>query len=57
MSRTAKIVLIVLLVLFCLGGLPAFGVWHGDYVYGYWPSGLGGLVLIVLIVLLLTGRL
>jgi hypothetical protein len=36
-----------------LGGLPTWG-YHN---YGYGPSGLGGIVLLVLVVLLLTGRL
>lgn len=46
-------ILIVLLVLALLGGLPAFG-FHG---HGYGPSGIVGLLLILLVVLLLTGRL
>ena len=46
-------VLIVLLILFLVGGLPNFG-YHN---YGYYPSGLVGVLLIVLLVLLLTGRL
>lgn len=42
------IVLIVLLIL-ALGGLPAFGF----HSYGWGPSGLGFVLLIVVIVLLL----
>ena len=42
---------VVLVVLF--GGLPTWG-YHS---YGPWPSGLAGIVLIILVVLLLTGRL
>lgn len=45
------IILIILLIL-CLGGLPNFG-----YSNGYGPSGLIGLVLIVLLVFFLMGRL
>ena len=46
-------VLIILLVLFLIGGLPNFG-YHS---YGYYPSGLGGLLLLIVVILLLTGRL
>ena len=46
------ILLIVLLVL-VFGGLPNWG-YHS---YGYAPSGLGGILLVVLAVLFLTGRL
>jgi Protein of unknown function (DUF3309) len=46
------LLLIVLLVLL-LGGLPTWG-YHS---YGYGPSGLLGVVLIILLILLLTGRL
>jgi len=46
--------LLVLLVLLLLvfGGLPQTG-WHD---YGYGPSGLGGIILLVVLILLLTGR-
>ena len=47
-------VLIVLLVLFLLGSLPNWGYSRG---WGYGPSGGLGLVLIILIILVLTGRL
>ena len=46
------LVLIVLLVL-VFGGLPNWGY----HQYGYAPSGLGGLILLIVIILLLTGRL
>jgi len=47
--------LLVLLVLLLLvfGSLPRFG-YHN---YGYAPSGLGGIILIVVLILFLTGRL
>lgn len=48
------VIVIVLLVL-ALFGAPGIGPWnHG---YGYWPSGIVGVVLIVLVILLLAGRL
>lgn len=46
------LLLIVLLVLL-FGGLPTWG-YHS---YGYAPSGLFGVLLIIIIILLLTGRL
>ena len=50
-----SLLLLILLILLCLGGLPQVsGHWHA---YGYGPSGLGGILLILLIILLLTGRL
>ena len=49
-----SIILIVLLVLILLGTLPA---WPYSSGWGYYPSGGAGLVLLILIILLLTGRL
>jgi len=48
------IVLIVILLLLVVGAVPR---WPHSRNWGYAPSGLLGLVLIVLIVLALTGRL
>ncbi len=46
--------LLFIMVLVCLfGGLPRWG-YHS---YGYGPSGFAGVLVIVLIVLLFTGRL
>ena len=47
------LLLLIILILFLVGGLPRWG-YHS---YGYAPSGLTGVVLIVLVILLLTGRL
>lgn len=46
-------ILIVLLLLLVFGGLPNWGY----HQYGYGPSGIGGLLLIVLVIMLFTGRL
>jgi hypothetical protein len=46
--------LIVILVLLLVGALPTWG-YSGNWGYG--PSGLVGVVVIILIVMLLTGRL
>ena len=48
-----SLLLLIVLVLFLLGGLPNWG-YHS---YGYVPSGFAGVVLVVLLVMLLTGRL
>jgi uncharacterized protein DUF3309 len=47
------IVLLIVLLLVVFGGLPNFG-YHS---YGYGPSGIGGVLLLVVLILLLTGRL
>jgi hypothetical protein len=46
--------LIVLIVLILLGVIPA---WPHSRKWGYGPSGGLGLVLLILLILLLTGRL
>jgi Protein of unknown function (DUF3309) len=47
-------ILLILLVLLLIGALPA---WPYSSGWGYYPSGGLGLVLIVLLVLVVTGRL
>ena len=47
------LILLIVLILFLVGGLPRWG-YHS---YGYGPSGIVGVVLIIIVVLLLTGRL
>lgn len=47
------IILLVVLLLVVFGGLPNLG-FHN---YGYGPSGIGGVLLLVVLILLLTGRL
>jgi hypothetical protein len=49
-----SIVLLVILILLLVGALPA---WPYSSGWGYTPSGVIGLVLVVLIILALTGRL
>jgi Protein of unknown function (DUF3309) len=52
-ERLMNTVLLIILILLLIGALPTFGF----HPYGYGPSGLLGVVVIILIVLLLTGRL
>jgi hypothetical protein len=47
-------ILIVLLVLMLIGAVPS---WPYSRDWGYFPSGGLGLVLLVVVILLLTGRL
>ena len=47
-------ILIVILILLLLGAAPR---WPYSRGWGYYPSGLLGLVLLIVIILLLTGRL
>jgi hypothetical protein len=48
-----NIIILLVVLLLVLGGLPNWGY----HQYGWGPSGAGGLILIVLLILLLTGRL
>jgi len=46
------IVVLVLLVVLVLGGLPKWGY----HRYGYAPSGLLGVILVIVLILFLMGR-
>jgi hypothetical protein len=46
-------ILVIILILMLLGALPT---WPHSSGWGYYPSGGAGLIVIILIVLLLTGR-
>jgi hypothetical protein len=48
-----SLLLLIVLVLLLVGGLPNWGY----HKYGFAPSGFAGTVLLVVVVLLLTGRL
>lgn len=47
-------ILLVILILLLLGALP---LWPYSSGWGYYPSGGLGLILLIVIILLLTGRL
>lgn len=47
-------ILLIVLVLLLLGALPA---WPYSSSWGYYPSGALGLVVIILLLLVVTGRL
>ena len=52
--RCMSTILIVILVLLLIGAIPA---WPYSRGWGYYPSGLLGLLLVILLILALTGRL
>jgi hypothetical protein len=54
MNATVRTVLLVILILFLVGMLPA---WPYSAGWGYYPSGGVGLLLVVLLVLLVVGKL
>jgi hypothetical protein len=47
-------ILLIILILILIGAVPRWGYSSG---WGYGPSGIVGILLIIVIVLLLTGRL
>ena len=48
-----SLLLLIIILLVVIGALPTCG-YHN---FGYGPSGIGGLLLVVLLILVLTGRL
>ncbi len=50
---TLSTLLLIVLILILVGALPT---WPHSKSWGYYPSGGAGLIVIVLIILLLTGR-
>jgi hypothetical protein len=47
-------ILLVILILILIGAVPA---WPYSTGWGYWPSGTVGLIVLIVVILLLTGRL
>ncbi|NGO49810.1 DUF3309 family protein [Allomesorhizobium camelthorni] len=50
---TLTTILIIILILILIGAVPA---WPYSRAWGYGPSGIVGLILVVLLILLLMGR-
>jgi hypothetical protein len=46
-------ILLIILVLFLIGSLPT---WPHSRSWGYYPSGLIGVILVLLIIMLMLGR-
>lgn len=53
MDLVMSTLLLIILIIILLGGLPTWGY----HPYGWYPSGGVGLIVLILIILLLTGRL
>jgi hypothetical protein len=53
-AMSSGTILLIILILVLVGALPS---WPYSRGWGYYPSGIAGLVVVVLIVLLLMGRL
>lgn len=51
---TLGTILIILLILLVIGAIPNWGYSRG---WGYYPSGLLGVILVVVLILVLMGRL
>ena len=52
-AMTLTTILLVILVLILVGAIPA---WPHSKSWGYGPSGLVGIIALIVVVLLLTGR-
>lgn len=48
-----SLLLLIIVLVLVFGGLPQVS----GHAWGYGPSGIGGILLVVLVILLLTGRL
>jgi Protein of unknown function (DUF3309) len=48
------LILLIVLIVLLLGAIPT---WPHSRSWGYWPSGTLGLVVLILVILLVTGRL
>lgn len=48
------LLLLIILIIALVGGLPT---WNYSQNWGYGPSGITGFIVLIIIVLLLTGRL
>jgi hypothetical protein len=51
-----SLLLVILLVLLVFGGVGAYPAWGYSSGWGYGPSGLLGLILVVLVVMALLGH-
>ena len=53
-------IIIIILVILLIGGLPTWGYsqrWRGGRGFGFAPSGILGVILLIVIILFLMGRL
>jgi hypothetical protein len=52
--KTMSTILLIILILLLIGAIPA---WPYSRGWGYGPSGILGLILLIVLILALTGRL
>jgi uncharacterized membrane protein YdcZ (DUF606 family) len=50
---TTGTILLILLIVLLIGALPT---WPYSQSWGYWPGGLLGLIVVILLILVLMGR-
>lgn len=50
---SASAILLILLVILLIGALPT---WPYSQAWGYWPGGVLGTVLLIVLILMLLGR-
>jgi hypothetical protein len=53
-EKNMSTILLIILILIVIGALPS---WSHSRSWGYAPSGVTGIIVLVLIIMLLTGRL
>ena len=53
MTMSLGTILLIILILMLIGAIPS---WPHSRNWGYFPSGILGLIVIVVLILLLTGR-
>ena len=46
-------ILLIILILLLIGAIPT---WPYSSAWGYWPSGVVGLILIIVLIMVLAGR-
>jgi hypothetical protein len=46
-------ILLIILILLLIGAIPT---WPYSSAWGYWPSGIVGLILIIVLIMVLAGR-
>jgi hypothetical protein len=51
---TLGTILLIILILLLIGAIPT---WPYSSGWGYWPSGIVGLILIIVLIMVLAGRL
>jgi Protein of unknown function (DUF3309) len=51
------LIVLLVLILLLVGWIPGAPWWHAPHTWGWGPSGIAGVLVVVVLILLLTGRL